>query len=235
MKLLSLNCHGLPFTNHRARFGKIAAAIARSGAEVVFLQEVIFLSDLKYFKDLGYKLLYEKKWKLIKGGLVVMAKNEVALGRFHKFKTQGRWLSKQLADRVLGKGVWEIELDGRGLTLINAHLVRVYKEKGKVDRYQEQQLQDLMKLIKSKEKVIVAGDLNINEGSVLYEKLSAIVTDLTKGMGVSFLKKPEKVDYVLASEEVEIKERCFLDEMLDGEWGLSDHRGIFLELAEAKE
>ncbi len=236
MKLISLNCHGLPFTGREKRFPRIAEVISRLDADVVFLQEVIFAKDIKHFENLGYKLFFQRGWVWIKGGLIVMTKDKSVGGKFLRFKKQGKFLSKQMADRLLGKGMWAVELDKLGITVVNAHLVRAYRDKKKLDSHQIRQIDDLIGLIREKERVIVAGDLNVKEGSVLYEKLTKKITDLTKGMGASFLKKGEKLDYVMTThDEVEIKVRCFVDELLDEEWDLSDHRGIYVELVEAKE
>lgn len=235
MKLLSLNCHGLPFTNKKQRFEKIAQLINQLEADVVSLQEVIFADDLKYFRGLGYKLVYEVGWfSIIKGGLVMMAKVDSGRSWFRKFKNQGRLLSRQLTDRVLGKGLCVLELES-GIVVVNAHLVRVYKNKNTPDKSQGEQIETLIKLIKGKERVIIAGDLNIDEGSKLYQKLTEKVADLTKGMGHSYIKSPEKLDYVMAFPNMAIKMRCFVDELLGQEWQVSDHRGMYVELAETAE
>src|SRR3989344_2707358 len=125
MKILSLNCHGLPLTGKKSRFERIAKMIKRLNVDLAFLQEVVFTRDLEHFEKIGYKLFFEKKRALVRGGLVILTKID-GRGEFRKFNYQGKRMSRQLVDRMLGKGMWVLELERAGLTVINTHLVRNY-------------------------------------------------------------------------------------------------------------
>ena len=187
MKLLSLNLN-LHFPDRyffkkpslRQRLKILKKEIIRLKPDIIAFQEVtdvLILHQLKFlFKN--YQSAAHFHLKVFGGLLTFFDRQKYSLigKKFTAFSQQGKFFSKQLADRILRKGIlttiFQPETVGaKPLLLINVHLTANYGQKLKDEERQilKIQLKEIAKILakyQNQQMVkIVAGDFNANFSS----------------------------------------------------------------------
>jgi exonuclease III len=183
MKLFTQNLYHFGF-RRKQRINEVKQYIDYKKFDLVFLQEIVLNSTLKNFDNILNKDFehYVKGRLGPKGGLVIISKKKFNKLEFHKFREQGRLLSKQIVDRIIEKG-FLVGYSGNEV-YINTHLVATYrKEGGKSVENLNRQFNELLKFIKEKikqkKKIILAGDFNFTPHSNNYKQITKLLQDNT--------------------------------------------------------
>jgi endonuclease/exonuclease/phosphatase family metal-dependent hydrolase len=183
LHIYTQNVFGLPFTRRTSRFRALASRIGALKADIVFLQEVLFGGDERHFEAEGYHVARVGRGPWNAGGLVILSRVPLQRVRFQAFREQGAWHSRQLTDRLLGKGWIEAEAEAWGVTLVNTHLVSTYQEPtGFVaDRAQRAQLAELLGAVSGLGPAILGGDFNFTEGTPFHRLALDRLDDVARG------------------------------------------------------
>ncbi len=218
----------MPMPGAENRLKVVAVTLKKLNPDVVFLQEVWGLG-LKVLNLPGYVLLYEKRLVIPKGGLVILLKKGLDFSsiKFHKYHFQGKFFSKQLVDRVGGKGFLDVFIPKMNLHLVDTHLLSDYADVFKADLGQKLQLDELMSFIKTKSFVLGAGDFNFDEDSIFYQHLIKYVKNFTAGIGPSYPANNRKVDFIVGKGK---KLGKYKARYIDYSTPVSDHKGVILEV-----
>jgi exonuclease III len=182
MKLLSVNL-GLRFPSwllaypdFKARQKLLKAKILKYCPEIICFQEVtdIFLLARIIKLVRNYSFVYQGHIR-VRGGVVTFFKKSkwcLKQKKFTAFTKQGKFFSKQLADRILKKGILACVLENietrENILVINVHLTANYGQKLKDEERKilKIQLGELKNIIDSYRekgiKQIIAGDFNAN-------------------------------------------------------------------------
>lgn len=225
--IMTQNCFGVPLPSSAKRLQVIASKIIELQPDVVFLQEIQWLPWTKIFNLQGYQQFYENSWLATKGGLLTLVKDQFQtkyLG-FSKFYSQGKIFSLQIQDCLLGKGFIDVYLKSQNFHLINTHLVANY-DHSTLDQTRINQLNQLFGYTKNFNRVILAGDFNLDEKSAYYnEILKGGFKDLTYGLGPSYPESGEKLDFIFGFKTTMLKS-C---EYINYSSRVSDHNGILIK------
>lgn len=224
MKILSLNCFGIPISfNRKIRFNQIAIELVKSKADIILLQEAIFSTDRKILQQTLTRtdyIVYPNINKNFKnGGLMAFVRGvKVEKFSFHKFKDQGPNSLLTLPDKILGKGFQHLTISygGKLFDLIHVHMVCLYRNTKADQKSYSNQLNEFYKYVKSncRNSLIVAGDINVRPDSKeishlkttlrLHDTLplSSVSIDpanLNRGklMNIFNDEKPFRTDYIL--------------------------------------
>lgn len=258
LNIITLNCFDSPLLlKRKARIDRLISELVSYRADIYCFQELIFLKRAKriskIFEKLGYYSFFTPGKRLNKGGLLFVSKYPIQKSEYIKFKNQATPFSFQLTDRFLKKGYQKNELviEGKKITVINTHLVSLYKtisakEKRVLLNQYKELLDDLNKI---KNKTIVAGDFNISFTEKMYQELEEktnlfdpfrnenIITvskDNTQRKHFYKIKKDTRLDYVLLSNDskmlnfkVILKDLYRLNRK---NINLSDHYGLMVEV-----
>lgn len=199
------------------RADPLMASIAAESPDVVALQE---LNPLNAEALAGWKGSYPFQ------ALLPLHGGEGGLGLLSKFPIQDHsWLA--LADQQTDAQWVTMEIEGRGIELVNVHLisnrldVSTDESRAKFDnanRTREQQARDLSAFVSGHPKSIIAGDLNATDTTMTYEILKSQLKDsyreMGSGMGATFSSEwfwfgripiPPRVlrlDYILHSNSI---------------------------------
>jgi endonuclease/exonuclease/phosphatase family metal-dependent hydrolase len=176
--ILTFNCFGAPFTEHRAlRFRQIAKEIKKLDPDIVMLQEVIYRSDMRillreldgiyHFPTINFAAGYLNR----NGGLLTISKHKFKAINFEGFTKQGVF-PYGMIDSTINKGYLHAkiqinqELD---LEVINTHLVRNYFETEAMREVQYKQLRQIHFYMKKIEgAIILGGDFNCRINTANY-------------------------------------------------------------------
>ncbi len=226
MEIVTQNCFGVAVVHSRRRFKRIREFVEKARPEVVCLQEVFWRRQLKWVIPGGYEAIYEAPRMMVKGGLVTLVRKDrrVTARAYVRYRSQGRWVSRQLVDRMASKGFWDVVLED-GTRVINTHLVSTYFRQRAHDKSQRGQLDQLLSYVQGLVgQVIMAGDFNFVPGSENYRLVRQGFEDVTAGMGRSSLNVNKKLDYVFVKEMTKVKKAEYID--YGGAKYPSDHKGI---------
>ncbi len=186
VKLLSLNVNLrfpkrflLKTPSQVKRIQMLTAAVKQLKPDFLCFQEVtdIFLINIMKGFFLSFNPVYKIRFWLL-GGLVTWYNKERFLleeKRFIAFYNQGKFFSKQLADRILKKGilltVFKDKKTAKKILLINLHLTANYGQKLKDEERQilKIQLKQIKSILNKREKttdlLLIVGDFNASFGS----------------------------------------------------------------------
>ncbi len=255
LKLATINCHEHPkmIRRRRRKILIIVDEIIALKPDIICLQEINLAATAKIIdpilSKMGYHNYYLRDRVVNKGGLFFSSFFPIKQAQFTRFTQQGTLLSKQFADRMLGKGFQHVTLDvkGENIDLINTHLVVAYSKQSKAQTQiqfnQVNQLADY--LAKFRKKLILAGDLNIKPDSTLYKRFIKKTKLIDQTAGKNFLtawsrtihgveKIQVQVDYIFTSEDWKTTNQkiiCDQTHFLRGEERyLSDHFGLAARL-----
>ncbi|MDP3881152.1 MAG: hypothetical protein Q8Q32_03175 [bacterium] len=195
--------------------------------DLIFLQEAIFLSHFEKLRE-KYHLSYVKgRFGWPKGGLIVASKEKPKKIQFHKFIHQGVWISWQLFERVIEKGV--LELNFENFNVFNTHLVSTHWSKNHNKKWFVHSIQtvDLLNILEERingRSHILAGDINCNPDIVpnSYQRLQKALDDKTNDI---IRKTHTEVDFILSNLEKEGSSKI----LTCGSF-ISDHQGIYATL-----
>lgn len=208
MRILTQNCWGVPIKKRRKRFDIIAKTIQKRPYDIVCLQEVFLHRWYEQsFKELhNYHHSYKKGVISLNGGLLTLTRQKPKEVTFHRYEVQGDIFSQQITDAALGKGFLEtiIEDDNKEITVINVHNVSIYRANYHQKMYltaQAEQLQEHVRRKVSKgNTVILAGDLNVVRGSILYSAFAKLLNDAASSLEsqLDFIanQETEKVQHI---------------------------------------
>jgi len=258
IKIITINCFDSPLSPKRTdRINHLVSEIIKLDGDVICFQELIFLKRVKRisksFERLGYYSFFNPRKKLNRGGLFFVSKYPIVSSEYIKFNSQGTSISFQLTDRFLKKGYQKIrlEIEGKIVTVINTHLVSLYKNvSSKEKRVLLKQFSELLNNLNlEKGKVIVAGDFNISftdsmyqqfeEKTNLYDPLRGkeIVTvskENTQRKNFYKIRKDSRIDYILLSKDLKnISHKVILKDLYRlkrKNIHLSDHFGLMMEV-----
>src|SRR3989344_2745462 len=123
LKIITLNCFDSPLSIIRiARINIIITKIISLRPDIVFLQEITFSKTAtkigEVFKNNGYKVFYNADSVFNRGGLFVASLLSLDTSQFVRFTNQGKLLSLQFTDRVLGKGYQRMTLSVSGKIIV---------------------------------------------------------------------------------------------------------------------
>lgn len=227
LKIFSQNCHAIPGTGAMRRLAVIAQKISELHPDIIFLQEVILKSYLRHLKLPDYHLLFVPGNVLVRGGLVMLVKKSIPVVsvRFKAFAKQGRVFSRQLSDRMLGKGFLCVQTNEA--FLINTHLVYAYRKPFASDRAQERQLKQLMEYVRGRSEVMIAGDFNFAEDSPYYQMIAPPLRDMTRGLGETDLEDHVKYDFIFTKGMPIPRSSA---SCVEYPTAVSDHKGIVCEV-----
>lgn len=255
LKLVSINCHDHPLMIRRRRrkILIIVDEIIALKPDIICLQEINLSRTAKIIAPLlaerGYQNFSLHDRIVNRGGLFISSAFPIKKTRFIRFHQQGQLFTKQMADRMLGKGFQHVTLDvkGENIDLINTHLVVAYSKQSKaqtqIQLNQVDQLADY--LAKFRESLIVAGDLNIKPNNTLYKRFIKKTKLIDQTAGKNFLtawsrtmygveKIQVQVDYIFSTQDWKASEQkliCDQTHFLRGEERyLSDHFGLAAKL-----
>lgn len=231
LKVLSLNCFGIPISfNRKTRFREIAKAILTTQPNIAMLQEAIFTSDRKIIQEAlendGYKSYPSDNINLKNGGLMTFVKGiKVESFVFYRFKNQGAKTLLTLPDRVLGKGFHFLKtnFNGERLDVINAHFVCRYGDTPKDRLGYGYQMAELLEFIDKNNgsSLILGGDINVRPNSedilelksrlhlidsLKDESYTIFPTNLNRGrlMNTYNDSNPFRTDYILFGEKAKV-------------------------------
>ncbi len=256
IKLASINCHDHPLMirKRRRKILIIVDEIIALKPDIICFQEINSSHTAKLIAPLlterGYQNFYLSDRIINRGGLFISSAFPIKKAKFFKFDKQGKIISKQLADRTLGKGFQHVtlEVNGENIELINTHLVVLYSIQSKTQiQVQSSQIDQLANyLAQFQEKLIVAGDLNIKPNSELYNRFINNTKLVDQTAGKNFLtawtktiygveKVQVQVDYIFSTQDWKASEQkiiCDQTHFLRGEERyLSDHFGLFAKFS----
>lgn len=263
MKLLNLNLdmrfpqrYFLTKPNLSRRLWILRRQIYQLKPDFITFQEatdILILGDIKAMLFYPYNFVARGDVRIF-GGLAIgydHTKWTFVYKKFTPFSHQGRFFSKEVADRLLRKGILLAIFDhkntGERIVLINVHFTANYgqkesEEKRKVLQFQLGQLQNLLEDKKHIGRLqVVAGDFNANFDSPTMRawlKQSTLRPVFNNNIcticpSLNPLKHPDQqkdmqVDSILCRGEcVQIKSRLVFDR--PGEF-VSDHLGLLVTL-----
>lgn len=260
INIITINCFDTPLSLKRsARIKRLISDLIKFKADVICFQELIFLKRVrkisKTFEDLGYSTFYTPGKRINRGGLLVVSRFPIICSEYFKFKNQATPFSFQLTDRLLKKGYQKIkiEVNGKIVTIVNTHLVSLYKNISvKENRILLKQFSELLDGIKAeRERMIVAGDFNISLTDNLYkeieektnlfdplrlESLITVAKNNTQRKNFYKIRKDARLDYILISKDLtNLTQMIILDEICivrDKKINLSDHYGLMMEVTD---
>lgn len=190
MRLLNLNI-GLRFPiwitylpSYKTRQKILTEIISKYKPSIVTFQEITDIFLLMHVKKIlkQYNVVYHGHIRVEGGVVTFYKKNKWRLKekKFTAFTNQGKFFSKQLADRILRKGILACVLENKKtkklMLVINVHLTANYGQKLKDEERQilKIQLNELKNIIgKYKHccvKQVIAGDFNANFQGVVIQK-----------------------------------------------------------------
>lgn len=269
LKVYTQNIYGFPnVLLAKYRLNHCLKYVVKSDFDVVFLQEVFLYSWLKYglaansYISDTYNIYYTKKRThfQIEGGLVVLIKKHIILEdiQFNKFQQQGIITRPaQLVHYINNKGYLKIRVNYEGHTihLINTHTSASFvKNKESLKTLNPQSLTLYLQLAQlistlnnlTGEKVLLAGDLNLNLHSVIESMGKSIIQDVSNTLQglwpkqtllvpdakaiTHYSKKGESlIDFILASgltgTSFDIVEQDRIQYLTFG-FVASDHNGV---------
>jgi len=256
IKIITINCFDTPLSLKRsARIKRLISELMKLNADVICFQELIFLKRVKNisktFKDLGYNTFYTPGKRINRGGLLFVSRYPIICSEYFKFKSQATPFSFQLTDRLLNKGYQKIkiEVNGKIVTMVNTHLVSLYKRvSGKENRILFKQFSELLDGIKTeRERTILAGDFNIAFTETLYKifeektnfldpmrgkNMITVSKNNTQRKNFYKIRKDTKLDYIFISKDLKcVSQKIILNDLYTvkgKEINLSDHYGLMM-------
>lgn len=182
LRLLSLNCLGVPFmANTRARLTTLARILDASDLDVVCLQEVQFSGYLPLLRRALPSFPHVASVPFLhapKGGVVTFSRWPIQDCHFTLYTARGPLYTPAVADWLLHKGILTANLVVRDVpvAVLNTHLLANYSaDWSPYNRYARQQQAELAELeavvnaVDPERATVLAGDFNIPRGSWLYD------------------------------------------------------------------
>jgi len=260
IKIITINCFDTPLSLKRsARIKYLISELIKLRADVICFQELVFLKKVKriskIFEDIGYRTFYTPGKRINRGGLLVASRYPIICSEYFKFKNQATLFSFQLTDRLLSKGYQKIkiEVNGKIVTIINTHLVSLYKNISvKENKILLKQFSELLDGIKTgRERTIVAGDFNISLTDNLYKEIEektylfdplrggnliTVAKNNTQRKNFYKIRKDARLDYILISKDLKnISQGIILNDLYlvrGKKINLSDHYGLMMEVSD---
>jgi endonuclease/exonuclease/phosphatase family metal-dependent hydrolase len=258
IKIITLNCFDSPLSfNRKARQEALIPKIIALKPDIVFLQEIAFsetaIRIAKMFQEKGYNVYYDADFVFNRGGLFTASLFPLSNFEFIRFSNQGKFLSLQATDRILGKGYQQMKLslNEKDILLFNVHLASVYKDNSaREQKILQDQFEMLSQRLEKGKYLIVSGDFNFSPKNSFYSKLlktreltdplldSKLVTVSSKNTNRQGLYKNDsnvKLDYTFISKRLfnKVKSKVIFDKLfeVDGQKvHLSDHFGLLTTL-----
>lgn len=253
IKIITQNCFDSPLSSNRFnRINFLISKIINLNPDVIFLQEINFSKTafrvMKALKDAGYHVFCQPGLVLNRGGLLTASRISIDNLEFHRFGSQGKILSLQIADRILGKGFQKMTttVNGNKVSLFNVHFVSIHNRRSFAERKTLESQFEMLSL-KSNEDKIICGDFNFTQKDPLYHELlkkydfvdplestnlKTIVSNNTNKKGIYKDGLNVKFDYTFISKKIakNIKSDVIFDELFainKQKTNLSDHFGLF--------
>lgn len=186
LRLLSLNCLGVPFLgNTRARLQTLGRSLNEADLDVICLQEIQYSGYLPLLRQrlTTYPhVAYEPFLHAPKGGLVTFSRWPIERRQFTLYRARGPIHTPAMADWLLHKGILttRVRLGETEATVINTHLVANYSgdwsNLNLYTRYQQAELHQLARVVNALDRqapLVVAGDFNVPRGNWLYRDFVA--------------------------------------------------------------
>ncbi|MDD3999097.1 MAG: endonuclease/exonuclease/phosphatase family protein [Candidatus Shapirobacteria bacterium] len=258
LKVITLNCFDSPLSSKRTvRINHLISEVIKLKADVICFQELIFLKRVKriakVFENNGYYTFTTPGKRINRGGLFFASRFPIVSGEYKKYKNQATLFSLQLSDRVLKKGYQKVtlEIEGKKMTVVNTHLVSLYKNVSPKERkILLKQFSELLEALKVEgESTIVAGDFNIeftesiyrelDEKTNLYdplrdENLVTVSKENSQRKNFYKIKRDKRLDYILISKDLKyIGYELILEDLYrlnKKNIHLSDHFGLMMEV-----
>ena len=181
LRVLTLNVWGLPLgltRHHDSRMQAIGEGFARSGADIIALQEV-WTADARTLladagKRAGYRAIWHREAAFGGSGLMVLSRLPITGHRFTRFRLAGLPQRPHHADFYAGKGFVSIELasDAGPLTLVDTHLHAGYSAADAPDEYRGIRAAQAVEIAASlravQTPVVATGDFNTSEDDEAY-------------------------------------------------------------------
>lgn len=224
LSVYTQNVFWIPMYGVKGRLRTIAAKILELSPDVVFLQEIQWKRHVHIFEHSDYQLFHAPGLYATAGGLLTLVKKELkGESKFVKYRSQGG--VKQVADRLLGKGLLDVYIPKFDLHLLNTHFMSTYSKGFVADLSQLAQIQQFMDYTDELKTFIGAGDLNFPAGSEYHTKLMEKMVDFTLELDHSHVYSKTKLDFVIGKGKIKAskKEYVVYDKFV------SDHKGILVE------
>jgi len=256
IKIITINCFDTPLSLRRTtRIDHLVSEVFKLNADIICYQELIFLKRVrrisKMFEKLGYQTFFTPGKRINKGGLLFVSRYPIVSSEYIKFQSQATPFSFQLTDRFLKKGYQKIklEIEGKTVTVINTHLVSLYKTVSpKEKRILLKQFSELLAGIET-ERTIVAGDFNISFSENMYkdmdekanlydplrdEDIITVSKENTQRKNFYKIRKDTRLDYILLSKDLKnTSQKVILNDLYRlkrKNIHLSDHFGLMMEV-----
>jgi endonuclease/exonuclease/phosphatase family metal-dependent hydrolase len=250
LKILSLNCCGMPGTDFSRRMPRIARRLSDVAPDLVALQEVFLertARKLAATAGLPYAF-HARRLGTVPGGLVLLSRFPLSETAFIPFEEQGSLFRYSVLARLNRKGFLFARLERPRMGIVATHLLSNYVrrfDEGPYAGWQHRQVEQLLDFIAGLEPglpLLVVGDFNIHPRTSAYRRLrSTGLADLMEGsespsmvpktelnLGWFSPSLQERLDYVLLRSAQALSAiRCGY--LFEGE-GLSDHLGLLAEL-----
>lgn len=258
IKIITINCFDTPLSPRRtARIDHLVSELIKLNADILCFQELIFIKRVirisKIFEKLGYQTFFTPGKRINRGGLLFVSRYPIINSEYVKYQNQATPFSFQQTDRLLKKGYQKIklEIESKVVTLINTHLVSLYKTiSSKEKRILLKQLAELMNdLTIEKERTIVAGDFNISFSENMYkdmdekanlydplrdEDIITVSKENTQRKNFYKIRKDTRLDYILLSKDLKnTSQKVILNDLYRlkrKNIHLSDHFGLMMEV-----
>jgi endonuclease/exonuclease/phosphatase family metal-dependent hydrolase len=249
IRLLTLNC--LWRGAAAARLAALARWLERSDLDVVCLQEVVLGRRVELLRSLAPSfphVVHRPFGFAALGGLVTLSRRPVTARQFTVYRRLGRWWNTGVSDRLIRKGFLLTELDvgGRPFVVFNTHLLANYggdwsptNDYARIEAAQLGQLAEAVAAFDPGRPLVVAGDLNVPEGTWLLDDFvrRTGLRESLEGAGATWRPaEPDSgaIDHVLVRGcSVEAAVLSFQDpvQLADGRLvPVSDHVGITVTL-----
>ena len=195
LRVLTLNCWGVPGTQSRAkRMAAIGIALRHRAFDVVCLQEVWLASDVERVVEFASPALPYSHWfrgGFVGSGLLTLSRHPIVATSFHRYTLNGTPWDVAGADWFGAKGVGLVRValprdEGGGTAdVYNTHLIARYDgwAKGAVEDYRAHRLAQALELASfvacvsgggPAVVVAVAGDLNATADQWVLRVLRAV-------------------------------------------------------------
>lgn len=263
LSILSFNFLGMPFfsKNYRLRLEKLTEEMVKVDPDIICFQEVWLASTRKYlqenFKLLGFKYYFHPISGLRLNGFFVLSKLKMSAMDHWSSGINIRGFGNSLTEILGTKGfcLFKVTFGRKEVFIFNVHASVDWSNKfNEGSRYFKQQLKEFTILAKrinslKGKKIIVVGDFNIEEGSLLYKRFMEMsgVDHFLKGLILrtilpnifSFLvrrvNKPRGVkrDFVFAknfSKDSILSHKVLWDKPFEKIGYISDHVAILVKI-----
>jgi endonuclease/exonuclease/phosphatase family metal-dependent hydrolase len=188
LKILTLNCWGLPFITPQKnrRLDAIAKMVKHGPWDIVALQEIWLKKDQeRIIKEAGfpYSHVFGPNSITVKSGLVLLSRHKILKSDFHKFQVSGFPHRVQEGEFFASKGVGFalLETPIGELPLFVAHLIACHVPRFHTDANRVFRMAQMLEMVfyirrmASPKSFVLCGDLNSTEEDLEMETLRALI------------------------------------------------------------